>query len=249
MDGVLFGRRCSAENPGEAMTPFERDCWERRDEIAEERSREAEKPDVLDELAEFLDMSVEAIDFLAANGMPVGATKFDTGAVTEWLKSKDGAPFAIEARKMSAKPSEEGGQRESDMDPDDEHEEIGPVELSSQSKVAAHFDVTVDEVKAWIKDGLKKEGKVYKSDVVYQWLKENQKLGDDVSDNFANQMDLDIFFTSTGEGDELVQEFKVFTSFGELVNDQRLTEPSDVTGLLVEITSDLPEEEIGTVTE
>ena len=236
-------------NPGEQMSPFERDCWEHREEIAAEEKREANRPDVLGDLAEFLDVSIEGVQFLVDNGMPVGETKFESNAVDDWIKSEDGRPLWIEARKMlgrsdedkDADPVVEPEDDEDDEENDDEESvDLSPVELSSQSKVAEHFRVSVDDVKSWVKDGLVKEGKVYKSSEVYQWLKANSKLGNDLSADFdeVNVLGLEVL--------ELDSEYKVFTNFGTIIHNEELQTAEDVGKLLVEITSDLPEEEMVT---
>lgn len=249
----------SGANPAELMSPFEQACWDRRDEIAAEYRRDTEKVDVADELTEFLDLSIESVEFLIANGLPVGESKFDNGAVNEWIKSEVGAPFFAEARKMTEGASDDGGQNEpiddqpkdedsksdvkpieSDDEDEEDEEEIKPVELSSQAKLADHFRVSKADVKAWVKDGLTKEGDAYMSSEVYEWLKANSKLGEDLSADFdeVNDLGLEVF--------TLDSELKVFTNFGTIIHDEELKSAEDVGKLLAEITSDLPEEEIGT---
>ncbi len=227
-------------NPGEKMTPFERDCWENREAIVKEFVDGTSEPDVLAELSEYLDLSLEATMFLAENGMPVGDKKFETSAIDEWIKSDIGKPFFLKARAMTDEEDQEEKDQSDDDDLDDDEDdeitELIAAELTSQSQVANHFAVSMDEVKSWSKDGMPKDGKVYHSDDVFLWLKENSLLGENKSSEFKAIEELEIFESKSG--------FKIFTQLGTLIHEERLKTAEQTQKLLDELMSDIPDEEM-----
>jgi len=229
------------------LSAYQQKCYDNRDEIiAESEKPEPETLIDLDELADATGLSIEVVEKLVASDhLPIGKrTRFSVTEINAWLKTKKGKTALDLARSQleeSKEPDDEDSNAGLGEEPEGDDEEVDianveSLEFSSQAKLAGFYGVEEKTVKEWVKNGLQKDGKVFRSETVYAFLAEKGELGSDVTQDFEIAVENE-WYVFEKEG-----VFQVFTAFGLPFPTEEPITAESIGGLLTDLANAEDEE-------